>query len=93
MTRFLNISTDTTLGGNSPSDDVVSSQKAISTKIATKQDTLVSGTNIKTVNGNSLLGDGDITISGSVAWGNITGTLADQTDLQNALNNIDCGTM
>lgn len=93
MTRFLNISTDTTLGGNSPSDEVVSSQKAISTKIATKQDTLVSGTNIKTVNGNSLLGSGDITISGSVAWGNITGTITDQTDLQNALNNIDCGTM
>lgn len=30
----------------------------------TKQDTLVSGTNIKTVNGNSLLGSGNITISG-----------------------------
>ena len=30
----------------------------------TKQDTLVSGTNIKTVNGNSLLGPGNITISG-----------------------------
>lgn len=29
-----------------------------------KQDTLVSGTNIKTINGNSILGSGDITISG-----------------------------
>lgn len=29
-----------------------------------KQDTLVSGTNIKTVNGNSLLGEGNITIEG-----------------------------
>lgn len=29
MTKFKNISTDNTLGGNSPSDDVVSSQKAI----------------------------------------------------------------
>lgn len=29
MTKFLNISTDNTLGGNSPSDVVVSSQKAI----------------------------------------------------------------
>ena len=29
MTKFLNISTDDTLGGSSPSDDVVSSQKAI----------------------------------------------------------------
>ena len=30
----------------------------------TKQDTLVSGTNIKTINGNSILGPGNITISG-----------------------------
>lgn len=34
------------------------------TTFNTKQATLVSGTNIKTVNGNSLLGSGDITISG-----------------------------
>ena len=119
-----------------------------------KQDTLVSGTNIKTVNNQSLLGSGDITIqgggavdsvngqtgivvltasdvgalpdstviptvnnatitftqggttkgtitlnqsnnqtialdaggSGGSTWGSITGTLSDQTDLQNALN-------
>ena len=29
-----------------------------------RQETLVSGTNIKTVNGNSLLGSGDLTVSG-----------------------------
>ena len=29
MTKFLNISTDNTLGGNSPSDVAVSSQKAV----------------------------------------------------------------
>jgi len=52
------------------------------------QEELVSGTNIKTVNGNSLLGSGDVVISGSgAAWGSVTGTLADQTDLQTALNN------
>ena len=43
--------------------------------ISSKQDTLVSGTNIKTINGNSLLGSGDITISGgevgSVNWNDI----------------------
>lgn len=33
MTKFLNISTDTTLGGNSSSDEVVSSQKALKTYI------------------------------------------------------------
>lgn len=51
-----------------------------------KQNTLVSGTNIKTVNGNNLLGTGDISISSAVAWGGVTGTLSNQTDLQNALN-------
>lgn len=38
---------------------------ATKTELQGKQDTLVSGTNIKTVNGNSLLGSGDITIEGS----------------------------
>lgn len=37
---------------------------AIQTQIAAKQDTLVSGTNIKTVNGSSILGSGDLTVSG-----------------------------
>lgn len=36
----------------------------LTTDLAAKQATLVSGTNIKTINGNSLLGAGDITISG-----------------------------
>ena len=34
------------------------------TQLATKQDRLVSGTNIKTINGNSILGSGDLTIEG-----------------------------
>ena len=38
---------------------------AVSTALSGKQATLVSGTNIKTVNSNSLLGAGDIVISGS----------------------------
>lgn len=33
LTKFLNISTDTSLGGNSPSDETVSSQKALKTYI------------------------------------------------------------
>lgn len=40
---------------------------SIQTQLGTKQDTLVSGTNIKTVNGNSLLGSGDLTISGGAS--------------------------
>ena len=41
-----------------------------------KQNTLVSGTSIKTINGESLLGSGDITIetgSSEVTWDNVTG--------------------
>lgn len=34
--------------------------------LSTKQDTLVSGTNIKTINGTTLLGSGDLTITGGV---------------------------
>lgn len=37
---------------------------AIQTQLNNKQATLVSGTNIKTINGTSILGSGDITISG-----------------------------
>lgn len=42
--------------------------------VATKQDTLVSGTNIKTINGQTLLGEGNIEIQGgadSVEWDNV----------------------
>lgn len=41
------------------------SRDSLGVLIATKQATLVSGTNIKTINGNSLLGSGDLVISGS----------------------------
>jgi len=58
-----------------------------STGTVTVQETLVSGTNIKTINSTSILGSGDITISGgSTDWGDIGGTLSNQTDLQNALD-------
>lgn len=39
-------------------------EEAISSSALKKQDTLVSGTNIKTFNGESILGSGDITIEG-----------------------------
>jgi hypothetical protein len=61
MTKFLNISTDNTLGGSSPSDVAVSSQKAVKEYV-------------------------DSHASSSPAWGSITGTLSNQTDLQNALD-------
>ena len=59
---------------------------ATQTALNSKQATLVSGTNIKTVNGGSLLGVGDIEITSAVGWGNITGTLSNQIDLQTILN-------
>lgn len=58
--------------------------------VSGKQDTLVSGVNIKTINNLSILGSGNLNIEGgggggSVEWGNIGGTLADQGDLNTAL--------
>lgn len=61
--------------------------QAVEAGRAGKQDTLVSGTNIKTINGTSVLGSGDLTVSASGAtWGSITGTLSSQTDLSTALS-------
>ena len=37
--------------------------KAVANALASKQNTLVSGTNIKTINGESILGDGDIQVA------------------------------
>jgi hypothetical protein len=51
-----------------------------------KQNNLVSGVTIKTINGNSVLGSGNLTVGGSATWGGITGTLSTQTDLQSALD-------
>lgn len=45
-------------------DTQLVNKKYVDDNMATKQDTLVSGTNIKTINSTSLLGSGDITIGG-----------------------------
>ena len=50
--------------GSTPSDSKVASEKLIKDSLDAKQATLISGTNIKTVNNNSLLGSGNITIEG-----------------------------
>lgn len=64
-------------------DNTADADKPVSTAtqaaLDAKQATLVSGTNIKTVNGNSLLGSGDLTISGGgggeiTLTGAVTGT-------------------
>jgi hypothetical protein len=71
-------------------DNTSDANKPVSTAQQTaldaKQATLVSGTNIKTINGATILGSGNIAISSAVAWGGVTGTLSNQTDLQTALD-------
>lgn len=55
---------------------------ATTAQLNSKQDTLVSGTNIKTINGNSLLGEGDITIQ---AGGTVDTEMSDISE--NAVQN------
>ena len=57
-----------TLGENGE-DVEIKLDNSFVNKVNGKQDALVSGTNIKTVNGNSLLGSGDITIGGGTSGG------------------------
>ncbi len=78
--------------GLSNVDNTSDANKPISSATQTalngKQDTLVSGTNIKTVNSNSLLGSGDVVIDkSSVGLGNVA-----NVDTTNA-SNISSGTL
>lgn len=61
------------------SDSNVPSEKLVKDSLDGKQATLVSGTNIKTINNNSILGSGNITIQGgggsvdiATSWGSTT---------------------
>ena len=71
---------------------------ATTTALAGKQDTLVSGTNIKTINGGSILGSGNISIVDStklpLSGGTMTGaiTAIRETKVAMAANNIDLAT-
>lgn len=60
--------TDATTKANAA---VVTANAYTDSGLSGKQNTLVSGTNIKTINGNSLLGSGDLTISGLTGSGTI----------------------
>ena len=56
----------------------------VNTQLSSKQDTLVSGTNIKTINGQSLLGSGNISISGggaSLTYGDFSDNTAQAPSL------------
>lgn len=56
----------------------ISDFNSLSAEVETKQDTLVSGTNIKTVNGNSLIGSGNIELSDDTVVIDL-GTLAEES--------------
>ena len=62
---------------------------ATKTELNSKQDALVSGTNLKTINGQSLLGNGDITITGGSGLKKWEGTRAEY----NALSSYDADTL
>ena len=68
-----NVSTTTVYSSNKTvnvATDLVNN--AVTNLDQTKQDTLVSGTNIKTINGQSVLGEGDITVGGSTPTNMVT---------------------
>jgi hypothetical protein len=69
-TKGVPIDVDPTLAADS--DLLVPSQKAVKTHVDTavssKQDTLVSNVNIKTVNSETLLGPGDVAIPAGMTW-------------------------
>lgn len=58
------IITDATAGDLTQYWTSAQTQSAITSAVSTKQDTLVSGTNIKTINNESILGSGNIDIQG-----------------------------
>lgn len=68
----------------------------VDTALGTKQDTLVSGTNIKTINNQSILGNGNIEIQGGVSSGDvqtlvnqsISSITSDVTNIQNQVTNL-----
>lgn len=65
-----------------PESENAQSGKAVAEAINSKQDTLISGTNIKTINGNSILGNGNISIEG----GSSSSIIVDQTYSPNSEN-------
>ena len=77
--------------------DAVNSNKslvdALNEAITNKQDTLVSGTNIKTINGNSILGEGNLVIEGGdVDLSNYYTKTETDTKLDTKQNNLVSGT-
>ena len=74
--------TNTLLGGKADTATTYTKTEvdnAITAATATKQDTLVSGTNIKTINNTSILGSGNIDIQGGGSSINVVQTTGSST--------------
>ena len=94
--------TNTLLGGKADTATTYTKTEvdnAITAATSTKQDTLVSGTNIKTINNESLLGSGNIVIQGGGGGGkavsggtNISITTGETADTINCTLPISAGT-
>ena len=65
MTKFLNISTDNTLGGSSPSDETVSSQKAIKDYVDTKDGNFVTLNTLQTLTSGKKIFANDAVMAGN----------------------------
>lgn len=75
ITLYTNAEIDSLLAGKSNTghthDDRYYTESEIDAFLASKQATLVSGTNIKTINGASILGSGDLSVSATVDWSQV----------------------
>lgn len=83
---YTEVASSTTVGRVKPDGTTTSVDSTGAMSVIGKQDTLVSGTNIKTINGASVLGSGDLSVSAQVSFANITGQPSDNTNLATALN-------
>lgn len=52
---------------------------ALGAALATKQDTLISGVNVKTINGQAVTGSGDLVVSATGAVTSVAGKIGDVT--------------
>ena len=82
-----------TIPSQSEIDGIAADVSALQTAMDGKQPTLVSGTNIKTINGNSILGEGNLVIEGGgIDLSNYYNKTEVDTKLDTKQNNLVSGT-
>jgi len=80
-------------GSEVPVIDGIANLGTVVTNVSNKQDILVSGTNIKTINGYSILGSGNLVIQGGGGSGGIEGILMNGSAVTITNNIADLGTV